>query len=404
MIKKICVDQLKPGMYIHDFNCGWLQHPFLRNSASINDERIICKIIDLGIREVYIDTLRGTDVSGAPTKEEAGKEIQDQIARVERVRPVVSQGVPLNEEIHRAKTILKDASAEVRKIMQDVRFGKQLQVEKVEHVVTKMFSSILRNQEALTSLCRIKRVDEYTYCHSISTCALMLSFCNAMHYDPGLTKELGIGSLLHDIGKMMMPEEVLNKRGELSEAEFEMMKGHVEHGRILIEQSGCSKDIIIDTVIHHHEREDGSGYPQGLFCNEISIYGKALAIVDVYDALTSDRCYKYRIEPTEALRKLFEWSKFYFSGELVQKFIQCIGIYPAGTLIRLESGWIGVVVQQNSHNLLKPVVRVIYNTKTENYPRIPFDIDLSHTDDGDQESIINYESPEKWNIHPGMYL
>jgi putative nucleotidyltransferase with HDIG domain len=404
MIKKIRVEKLRPGMFIQDFNCGWMRHPFFRNSVKITDDSIIDKVIEYGIREVYIDTEKGEDVSDAPSAESVREAIQQEMNSVEAVLPVKRQSVPLNEEVQRAKGILKDASVAVRTIMQDVRFGRQIELEKSQQVVNKIFSSILRNADALISLTRIKKAHEYTYSHCLSVCALMLSFCNHLGYDQELIREIGIGALLHDIGKMMMPMDLLNKKGVLTETEFEMIKGHVEHGRILLEQSGNYSDLIMSILSQHHEREDGSGYPHGLSGDEISRYGKAIAIIDVYDALTSDRCYKYRLEPTETLRKLYEWGKFHFNNELVQKFIQCIGIYPTGTLVRLESGWIGVVVQQSSSNLLRPVVRAIYNTKTESYPRVPFDIDLVKPENNGGDRIVTHEVPHKWNIQPEMYL
>jgi len=173
---------------------------------------------------------------------------------------------------------------------------------------------------------------------------------------------------------------------------------------ILEETDGVTETAII-TAYHHHERLDGSGYPHGLKADKISYSGQALAIVDVYDSLTTKKCYRRKIPPTQALEMIYEWSERQFNRELVQKFIRCIGIYPVGSLVRLESGLIGVVIDHCEDNLLQPVVRAIYNRKTDRYIPVPYDIDLSQPQgSGGRERILSYEFQEELNIQPEMYL
>lgn len=197
----------------------------------------------------------------------------------------------------------------------------------VEPSVSKMTSSILRNGGALLSLCRIKDKDNYTFQHSVSVGALMVSFCNAMGMSKEVIHHAGIGGMLHDIGKMKIPDRILNKPGKLTEQEFAVMKCHVvESKQILLQTTGISETAVL-VAAQHHERHDGSGYPAGLKGEEISQLGQMAAIVDVYDALTSDRCYHKGMAPTDALRKIYEWSKFHFNPQLVQAFMRSIGIY-----------------------------------------------------------------------------
>jgi putative nucleotidyltransferase with HDIG domain len=346
MVKKIKVEQLKPGMFISDLDCGWLQHSFITNKIKVNNEDIISKIINQGICEVYIDTDKGLDVSDAPTAEEVNQEIQSELYKIVEQDKHNTHSVPVHEEMTKAKNLKKETIEVVQNLMDNVGMDKPIRVSKIEDVVEKLVNSIFRNQDALMSLSRIRTADAYTYAHSISVCVYMVSFGKYLGYDSELLKKIGIGALLHDIGKTKIALAILNKRDNLSDQEYETIKGHVESGKKILEQSGSISETSIITAYQHHEREDGTGYPQGLSGDEITEYGKAISIVDVYDAITSDRSYKLRVEPTLALKKLFEWSAHHFNSELVQKFIRCVGIYPVGTLVLMESGWVGVVIKQ----------------------------------------------------------
>ena len=413
MIKKIKVEQLKPGMFIHDFNCGWMQHPFFSNSLKIKKDKSINKIIDHGIREVYIDTDRGLDVIDAPTEDEVKRDIQTEIDKVANAEPVPesehkSKSAPkkalLQEELVRAKKIEKEARKAVLSIMDDVRFGKQIETEKIEPVVEKMVGSILRNENAFISLSRIRTADEYTYMHSLSVCILMIAFGRHLGIEAPLLNKIGIGAMLHDIGKMKVPRILLNKPGRLSQNEYQIIKEHVVHSRDILEQTPSISETSINIAAQHHERYDGSGYPEGLKQDEISPFGQMAAIVDVYDAITSDRSYRSGTLPTDALGKLFEWSKFHFNRNLVEHFIRCVGIYPVGSLVRLENGLLGIVITHGEESLLHPVIRIIYDSNKEQFLS-PRDIDPSLSkNQGGEYRILCSESPEKWEIKPEIYL
>jgi putative nucleotidyltransferase with HDIG domain len=286
----------------------------------------------------------------------------------------------------------------VHSIMTDIRLGKQIEVEKVEPVVERVTESIFRNKDALTSLSRIKQKDNYTFQHSVSVCALLVSFTRAMEYERDVILEVGIGGLLHDIGKMKVPDAVLNKPGALTASEFTVMQSHAALGRDLLKETRDIPETAILVASQHHERFDGTGYPDKLKDGAISTFGQMAAIVDVYDALTSNRIYHKGMEPTAALKKLFEWSKFHFNEELVQHFIRVIGIYPVGSLVSLESGQLAVVVQQGEKNLLQPLVRVIFDL--EKGFITPRDLDLADSHD----HIVYHELPDKWGIDPFKYI
>ncbi|RJQ19750.1 MAG: HD-GYP domain-containing protein [Nitrospiraceae bacterium] len=405
MIKKINVKQLKPGMFVHDFNCGWLNHPFLTDSILVDNERIIEKVLKHGIQELYIDTDKGADVANAPTEEEVRREIQTEITRVVEQEKTNIHPVPIQEELIRAGEIKKEAKRNIQSLMEDVRLGKQIQVEKTEHVVDEMIDSIFRNQDALVSLARIREKDEYTYMHSVSVGVLMIAFGRHLGCDVPLLRELGVGGMLHDIGKMIVSQVILTKEEKLTEKELELMKKHVEYSRILLEQTHGITETAVILAAQHHERVDGTGYPLGLKGDEIAYYSRAVAIADVYDAMTSQRCYQNRYQPTDALRKLYEWSNYHFDRDLMQQFIRCVGIYPVGTLVRLGSGLVGVIIKHGETSLLHPVIRIVYDSRKEKHIRVPYDLDLSlPAGKGGEDRIVSYESPDKWGLRPEMYL
>ncbi|HUW49758.1 MAG TPA: HD-GYP domain-containing protein [Sulfuricella sp.] len=397
MIKRISVQQLKPGMFIHDMNCGWLEHPFLIGTLKVKSDKEIKKIVSFGIREVYIDTGKGMDVQDAPTESEVRAEIEHELIEIaQKAMPVESAS--LRDELEKSLRVHSEANKIVRNIMQDARLGKQIELEQIDPVVGQMTSSIFRNKDALLSLCRIKSKDDYTFLHSVSVGALLISFARALELDRDIIQLLGVGGMLHDIGKMNVPDKVLNKPGKFTDEEFQLMKSHVMDSRTILEATPGITQVSIDVAAQHHERFDGSGYPFGLKGSEMSIYGQMASIVDVYDALSSDRCYHKGMEPTDALRKIFEWSKFHFNPELVHAFIRTIGIYPVGTLVMLESGRIGIVVEQCEKNLALPLVRVVFNAK-KGYYITPKNVDLSRPlGHGGGDKIVSHESPEKWGI------
>ena len=404
MIKKIEVKQLKPGVFVHDFNCGWLHHPFLHNRVKIETEEEIEKIVKHQIRELYIDTDQGLDVDDGPTKPEVDQEIQTEINKLDGLNVKDGARVSLREEIVRAKKLLNEAKKKTKQLMDDVKLGKQLDMQQVESIVDKMTESVLNNSDALVSLARIKNKDEYTYQHSLAVSALCISFGEHLRLDDKKIKAIGIGGLVHDIGKVRVPTEILNKPGPLTEEEFEIMKEHVKHGDCILRQTttNIDEDSICVTA-HHHERLDGTGYPEGLKGDEISIFGQMSAIVDIYDALTSERCYKNPMPPTDALRKLFEWSSGYLNKDLVERFIAHLGIYPIGSVVRLRSGIIGVVIDHGEKSLLYPVVRALYDTRKEKVVP-PFDIDLAKKRVASADEIVSCEAPEKWKLRPESYL
>jgi putative nucleotidyltransferase with HDIG domain len=399
-IRKIPVERLRPGMYIHDINCGWMDHPFVTSHFLVKDQAMVDKIVQLGIHDVYIDVGRGLDVAlRAPTQAEVRQEIASQLASI--AEELTPKRTPLADERQRAVRLHSEANQIVRGMISDIRLGKQIEMEKIEPLVENMVDSIFRNPDALLPLGRLKEHDSYTFQHSVSVCTLMIAFARGLAMDRATIKEIAIGALLHDVGKAKVPDGILNKPAKLTDAEFAKMKSHVVQSIIILQNTPGISKIALDVAGQHHERFDGTGYPNKLKGNEISLYGQMGAIVDVYDAITSDRVYHKGMPPTEALGKLLEWSQFHFDPEMVRKFIKAVGIYPTGSLVRLDSGRLGIVMEQHPDKLIHPVVLVIFNAKSNVYLK-PEIVDLSIP--ANRDKVTGHESFESWDIDPKKWL
>lgn len=401
MIKKVKVSELVSGMFVHNMNCDWLEHPFVKNSFLIQSPQDIKKIADLGIKQVYIDTEQGVDASEAPTIHDVQNDLNKTIKQIGQTDKPLPRQLSCHDELIRAQRILDESNDIVRKLLKDIRLGRQVRLEQIQPIVSTITHSIFRNPDALISLYRIKQADNYTYQHSIAVCALLVSFCKSLEMEYAMIEQVGIGGLLHDIGKMKVPAEILNKPGKLSEKEFSAMKKHVAYGGELLKSVPEISQPVLQVVMEHHERHDGTGYPNALQGEQISLYGQMAAIVDVYDALTSNRVYHQGMEPTAVLHKLLEWSEHHFNPELVHYFIRTVGIYPVGSLVRLSSQYLAIVIDQHHENLLHPKVRVIFNTRNQSYVP-PRDIDLANPAIDDQ--ILSFEIPTRWHIDPYQHF
>ena len=399
-IKRVRVEDLRPGMFIHDLACGWLDHTFIRSRFMLRREGQIEKVKAQGIRELYIDTSRGDDVPEAPTQAEVQQALTARLLDSGGDTPALEQPrIARREEAPAARRILGEAAGVIGGLLQDARLGRQLEPAKARPLVKAMHASVTRNPGALISLGRIKQADTYTFQHSVSTCALLVSFCHALGMDAATVEEAGLGALLHDVGKMKIPDAILNKPGKLTAAELAIMRTHASLGPELLAEIPGLSPLVIQIAAEHHEQVAGGGYPRGLSGPEISELGRMTAIVDVYDALTSDRIYHAKSEPTAVLKRLLEWSHVQLDHDLVQQFIRTLGIYPVGSLVRLASGRLAVVSDQGE-NLLRPMVRVVFDSGAGT-ALAPFDLDLASSG---SEQIVDYEEPADWNLNPADHL
>ncbi len=386
MIKKIRVEDLEVGMFVEDFNVPWMDHPFLSSKKRIRSAREIDLIREHGIHEVYINTRRGKDSSRAVAMHEADAEVRRQMQEELSAGPrgpepptVSREQAAFEEEVERAREVYTEAKALVKDLLHDARLGRSIDGERAAQTVDKMVESIFRNPDAITSLSRLKSFDDYTFQHSVNVSVLALALGRHLGIVKDELRRLGIGAILHDVGKMRVPEEVLNKPGRLTDEEFEVMKAHTLHGAKILMDTQDVPDESAAVALNHHERFNGRGYPRGLQGMGIGKFGLIAAIVDVYDAVTSDRVYHKGMPSHQALQKIYEWAKTDFYPVYVQRFIQCVGIYPIGSVVRLDTGEVGIVCRQNHVELLRPWVRVVRGAGGEPLAH-PLDVDLTEPD------------------------
>jgi HD-GYP domain-containing protein (c-di-GMP phosphodiesterase class II) len=301
----------------------------------------------------------------------------------------------MSEELQRAAMICSKARHAVVSMFQEVRMGKAISAGDAGELVEEISSSVLRNPGALISLARLKTADDYTYMHSVAVCALMVALARQLELSEQEVREAGMAGLMHDLGKAVMPMAVLNKPGKLTDDEFRVIKSHPVEGHRLLVEGKTASAIVLDVCLHHHEKVDGSGYPDRLTGDEISLFAKMGAVCDVYDAITSNRPYKAGWDPAESIRKMTEWSKGHFDEHVFQAFIKSIGIYPVGSLVKLSSGRLAVVLEQSEQSLLAPRVKAFFSTKSQTYI-VPELIELSRP--GTLEKIVGREDAAKWGI------
>ncbi|NMM13062.1 MAG: HD-GYP domain-containing protein [Rhodoferax sp.] len=397
MLKRINVNQLTLGMHLTEFCGSWMEHPFWRTAFVLTDATDIEAILASSIKEVWIDCEKGLDVAAGET---AVSEAESE-AQVEAELKLVADGqrqiapVSAAAEIERATKICQQAKQAVVSMFEEARMGNTVDVGGAELLVEEISDSVSRNPGALISLARLKTVDDYTYMHSVAVCAMMVALAKQLGLDEAQTRSAGLAGLLHDLGKALMPMAVLNKPGKLTDAEFTIIKSHPVEGHKMLLVGVNVDPMVLDVCLHHHEKTDGSGYPRGLKGDEISLFSKMGAVCDVYDAITSNRPYKLGWDPAESLRKMAEWTSGHFDPTVFQAFVKSMGIYPVGSLVRLTSGRIGVVVEQTAKSLTTPRIKVFFSTKS-NMRILPQVIDLSHPDTS--EKIAGREDPAKWHF------
>ncbi len=388
MLKRIAVEDLRLGMFVQELCGSWMDHPFWRSRIKLDDPAVLKQIQDSPVREVMIDVSKGLDVAIA---EPQPASVPAKPAPAHLVEPKVS----LEAEMGRAAKICATARGAVSSMFQEARMGKAIDAKHALPVVEEISSSVARNPGALIGLARLKNKDDYTYMHSVAVCALMVSLARQLKLDDLQVREAGMAGLLHDIGKMMVPLSILNKPGKLTDDEFVSVKSHPEEGYKLLKAGSGVSDITLDVCLHHHEKMAGNGYPEKLKDEQLSIFARMGAVCDVYDAITSNRPYKSGWDPSESIRKMAEWSGPHFDPAVFQAFVKSIGIYPVGTLVKLESGRLGVVIEQAEKSLLAPKVKVFFSTKSTSY--IPPQI-LDLAGPGLQDKIVGREDAAKWGL------
>jgi HD-GYP domain-containing protein (c-di-GMP phosphodiesterase class II) len=402
MRKRISIDQLKIGMKVEKLDRSWLATPFLRHRFTITSSAQIAQLQASGVQQLDVETDNVCRDSGsfAPAMP-AKAETTQPISPTPELEPAA---IPFAEELPVAKQVYKAAKLIVQQAMKDVRMGRALNMEAVSEVVESMADSILRSPDALTSLTRLKNFDEYTFFHSVNTSALALSVGKHLGYERVSLLQLGTGMLLHDIGKTLIPIEILNKPGRYETNEFEIMKQHVMRGAEILSNTTGLTDMFLKPSLEHHERVDGTGYPHHRSKIDISQFGLIAAIVDIYDAVTSDRCYHKGKTPHDTLQFLYQLgTQGHVDGMLVQQFVQVVGVYPVGSCVSLSTGEMAIVKQFNHQAPIQPLV-VLVTDETGHRRSSPVDLDLAAQSRGPEQTIVSTLDPAVLGITPRTYL
>lgn len=384
-------------MFIQELKGAWIDHPFWKKAFKLEDPADLSKLQKSVIKEVVIDISKGLDVAGAvPTSASVDKPVEANLAPVEVPKPVAKPSrISANEERERAKQVISASKKAVTSMFNDARMGKAIKAEAAMQFVDEIAASVVRNEGALISLVRLKTKDDYTYMHSVAVCALMVALAKELGLSDAETKQAGFAGLLHDIGKAAIPLDVLNKPGALTEDEFTLVKLHPERGHALLVQANITDKVALDVCLHHHEKMNGMGYPHKLKADEISLFAKMAAVCDVYDAITSNRPYKAGWEPGVSLQRMAQWAD-HFDDRVFKAFVKSVGIYPIGSMVKLKSGRLAVVIDQSPKSLLTPILKVFFSTKSKT--RLPVEV-LDLSSPAAQDSIVGHENPAFWGIH-----
>ena len=379
---KVDVTQLKKGMFVSELDRPWTETSFLlqgilvEGADEISQFQQCCEYVFIDAEKSHpslyphLRSLSSLGQSNKTSNNSANHEGHE-AAQADIEQNDFKKELKVARNVHsRTRSFIDDA-------LEDVRLGQAVNTEAAKELVTEVTNSITRSPHAMVWLTNMKERDEYTSIHCMNVCIMSVSFGRTLGMEKEELEILGLGGLLHDLGKMRVPPEILNKPSKLTYEEFEVMKTHPMQGHKMLKEQGGIPSEVLDIVKHHHERRNGKGYPSHLDGDQINNMTRIVAIVDVYDAITSDRCYHDAITPYDALKNMYEWVNEDFDKDLVENFIKCLGIYPIGCVVKLNLGHVGLVVSASEKSKLRPIVMLVQNSKGERFPT-PKLINLAH--------------------------
>ncbi len=390
MLKQISVDDLVPGMFVQRIDAPWSSHPFWRRSFPLRTLTQVVELQTSEVSEVWIDTARGIDVPAAPRPAPALPAAVLEPLEAAAAEPPARAPESPPSPAHDGLALCGQARSAVQALFAQARMGRTVDSRGCIDVVAGITELISRERGTFLTLVRVKHRDEYTYMHSVAVAALMVALARTLGFNDEQTQAAGLAGMLHDIGKVSVPLDILAKPARLTELEFGLMREHAQAGHDLLLRSGAQHPMALDVALHHHEKVDGSGYPHGLRGDRISLVAKMAAVCDVYDAVTSDRPYKRAWDPADAVRRMAQWPG-HFDPMVFQAFVKTVGIYPVGALVRLASGRLAIVVRQHDDALLTPVVQPFHAIDSGQTLAVP-PLDLRQGGD----RVASAERPVDW--------
>ena len=399
---KTNISELKIGMHVSDLDRPWIESSFLFQGFDITSDKLISELKN-ECQFVYVDTEKSVENKNtllhrhtSNGRNKALEFVDTVILNVKDIRDESAE-----ETIRKGKQLHERTCDYVDGIFKTLNKGGQLDIDSVKTVVSELVESIISNPDTMIWLSHLKDRDEYTAIHSVNVCILSLTFGRTLGLSESELNILGLGALLFDIGKSKIPDDILKKSGSLTDNEFLLMKAHAFLGYASLDENKKLPRESLEIILNHHERLNGHGYPNGLRGNEISKLTRIVSIVDVFDAMTSDRCYKDAFQPQHTLNEIYNMTPEKLDQELVEGFIKCVGIYPVGSIVELNTGHTGVVVKLNERNRLKPIIGLALNRKKEPYDTIKMlnlSSDVWQKSSGTKVEIVKILEPHAHNI------
>lgn len=419
---EIPVSQLKLGMHVIRLDRPWLETDFKLQGFVIKDPTQIkrladqCDFVVIQSKSAKLPNINERRIKKQGlfarifSREEPAKKAKKvsiytgvmNAPPVPEKRIIYTDTVGTGKELSTAKITYGDAKTSVNQLMENIRLGRSANVLESSQAVDHIVDSVIRNQDALRWLTKIKHQDAYTAEHSINVCILSATFARFLGHDEAEIRRIAISGLLHDVGKSQVPIDILNKHGRLTVDELNIMKEHTTFGKDLLLSIGHEDRIAVDVAHTHHERLDGKGYPRGLTSSQIPYYSKVIALADCYDAITSSRCYDGARASMEALDIIYKCKGVQFDTELAIEFIKCIGIFPPGAIVELNSGQVGIVISANANNKLRPKILLVRNKDKKLISETP--VDLSSAEYQGKIKIARELPDGSYDVHSRDYL
>lgn len=391
-MKKISVSELQIGDKVVKLDRSWLETGFLTHKFTVKDKTVIEKLTGDGVEYVYVERDERTEAvvdvfNGRPDD------------FIEHRKEIIRENYINLDEISSAKTLYSESVKIVHNVLGDIRSGKMFNESAVKSVASNIAEITLKNKGVMASMAKLKYHDDYTFLHSMNVSIFASSLAAHLGMSAKEVERIAQAGLLHDAGKMLVPTGVLNKPGKLTDDEFKVMKDHVILGYDYLVKQGLPKDTL-NLALQHHERYDGSGYPQGLKDEQISVEGKIGAVVDIYDAITSNRCYHKGMEPPAALKLMFKWTDSHINKKVFEFFVMNVGIYPVGSLVLLDTNELAVVGKMNAARPTDPMVLIFMDKAGRNRPTQMVDLSKNVLH---KKKILGPVNPENINIPDEIY-
>ena len=395
MLIEVGTEQLSVGMYVHSLDLAWYEHPFWSRRFLIRDQSDLEALLNAGPKVIVIDDSKGVGLSPSSETETSLEPGSTDVASASEtssetdlyktssskaatnrsntpqmpsafmtpeaeIRRTPLLGDARAAEMRRATKMLERSKTEVINLFEDARLGKAINTDKISSLVSQISKSVNKDPSIILNVARLKSKDEYTYLHSVSVCALMINLGRRLGLDEAVVQDLGLAGMLHDLGKMSIPDIILNKPGKLDDDEWTVVRSHPEKGHAILLQADCGTPTALDVCLHHHEKMDGTGYPFRIPGENISLAARMAAICDVYDAITSQRSYNKPLSGAMALAKMMSW-RGHFDPDLLRAFVESLGIFPIGSIVHLTNETLAVVIGEDPEDYSMPLVRIFYD-------------------------------------------